>query len=70
MYKSIFAIFSVLLSFLVKAQPEQEIAPPFNIKTATFVQGNQNVIPIFQLGDQFTFLLTIYLVTKLIIIIL
>jgi hypothetical protein len=56
MYKLIFAIFSVLLSFLVKAQTEQEIAPPFNIKTATFVQGNQNVIPIFQLGDQFTFL--------------
>lgn len=55
MYKQIFTIFSILFSFLVSAQPEQEIAPPFNIKTATFIQGNQNVIPIFQLGDQFTF---------------
>lgn len=35
------------------AQVENEIAPPFNIKTVSFVQNNQNVIPIFRLGSGF-----------------
>jgi hypothetical protein len=37
------------------AQVETEIAPPFNIKTISFVQNSQNVIPIFKLGDSFQF---------------
>jgi hypothetical protein len=37
------------------AQIEQEIAPPYNIKTATFIQNNINAIPIFRLGDPFQF---------------
>ncbi|WP_281323684.1 DUF5103 domain-containing protein [Flavobacterium sp. IMCC34518] len=37
------------------AQVETEIAPPFNIKTASFVQNSQNVVPIFKLGDSFQF---------------
>ena len=37
------------------AQVETEIAPPFNIKTASFVQNSQNVVPIFRLGDSFQF---------------
>lgn len=37
------------------AQVEQEIAPPYNIKTATFIQNNINAIPIFRLGDPFQF---------------
>lgn len=40
----------IQLSF---AQIEKEIAPPYNIKTITFVQNNQNQIPIFRLGDRF-----------------
>ncbi len=44
----------VLFCFtLVTAQVENEIVPPYNIKTVSFVQNNQNVVPIFQLGDAF-----------------
>ncbi|MFV5694711.1 DUF5103 domain-containing protein [Flavobacterium sp. LB3P122] len=35
------------------AQVEKEIAPPYNIKTISFVQSEQNVIPIFKLGEGF-----------------
>ena len=35
------------------AQVETEIAPPFNIKTVSFIQNNQNVVPIFTLGSGF-----------------
>lgn len=44
--------FVVFYSFLCNAQ-ETEITPPYNIKTVSFVQNNQNVMPIFQLGDVF-----------------
>ena len=37
------------------AQTEVEIVPPYNIKTVTFIQSNENVIPIFKLGDGFQF---------------
>ncbi len=44
----------VLFCFtLAIAQVENEIVPPYNIKTVSFVQNNQNVVPIFQLGDAF-----------------
>ena len=44
----------VLFCFtLATAQVENEIVPPYNIKTVSFVQNNQNVVPIFQLGDTF-----------------
>jgi hypothetical protein len=44
----------VLFCFtLATAQVENEIVPPYNIKTISFVQNNQNVVPIFQLGDAF-----------------
>lgn len=48
----------LLLSFFcltLTAQVETEIAPPYNIKTASFVQNSQNVVPIFKLGDSFEF---------------
>jgi len=44
--------FVIFYSFFCNAQ-ETEITPPYNIKTVSFVQNNQNVIPIFQLGDVF-----------------
>lgn len=37
------------------AQTETEIVPPYNIKTISFIQSNENVIPIFKLGDGFQF---------------
>lgn len=37
----------------VSAQVENEVAPPYNIKTISFVQNNKNVVPIFPLGDGF-----------------
>lgn len=44
----------VLFCFtLATAQVENEIMPPYNIKTISFLQNNQNVVPIFQLGDAF-----------------
>ncbi|MBF4471924.1 DUF5103 domain-containing protein [Flavobacterium sp. HJJ] len=52
------SIVVILLSFLclsVTAQVETEIPPPYNIKTASFVQNNQNVVPIFRLGESFDF---------------
>ena len=49
-------LFQTLLFFvftLASAQVEKEIIPPFNIKTVSFVQNNQNVVPVFQLADPF-----------------
>jgi len=34
---------------------EKEITPPYNIKTVTFVQNNQNTIPVFRMNDNFQF---------------
>lgn len=39
--------------FKLFSQAEKEVAPPYNIKTVTFVQNNQNAIPIFKLGESF-----------------
>ena len=54
MSKTSFYSFLFLLSSIISlAQAEKEIAPPYNIKTITFVQNGQNTIPIFRLGDSF-----------------
>jgi hypothetical protein len=37
------------------AQTEVEVVPPYNIKTASFVQSNENMVPIFELGAGFQF---------------
>lgn len=52
---SFLSILLFLISLISFAQAEKEIAPPYNIKTVTFVQNNQNTIPIFKLGDSFEF---------------
>ena len=52
---SFLSILLFLISLISFAQVEKEIAPPYNIKTVTFVQNNQNAIPIFRLGDSFEF---------------
>ncbi|MEZ7504644.1 DUF5103 domain-containing protein [Flavobacterium sp. Arc2] len=46
----------IVLLFIITsatAQVENEIAPPFNIKTVSFIQNNENVVPIFELGSGF-----------------
>ncbi len=48
----------ILLLFIVSsavAQSETEVVPPYNIKTATFIQNNANAVPIFELGSGFQF---------------
>lgn len=37
------------------AQIQNEIAPPYHIKTVSFVQNSVNVIPVFELGNSFEF---------------
>jgi len=49
MFKNIF--FKILLIFIVTsavAQTQTEVIPPYNIKTVSFVQSNENVVPIFK----------------------
>lgn len=48
----------IVLIFIVTsavAQTEIEVAPPYNIKTASFTQSGNNVVPIFELGTGFQF---------------
>lgn len=45
-------LFSIVFSFGV-AQVENEVLPPFNIKTVSFIQNETNVIPLFRLGERF-----------------
>ena len=48
---------TVLLFFSIAlAQVEKEVIPPYNIKTISFVQNGQNVVPLIRLGDSFQLL--------------
>lgn len=53
MLRYLFQTLLLLVFTLATAQVEKEIVPPYNIKTISFVQNNQNAVPIFQLGDAF-----------------
>lgn len=51
-------LFQKLLLFFVFAsaaaqEVQTEVAPPYNIKTVTFIQNGSNVVPIFELGSVF-----------------
>ena len=46
-------IILVLTANTAFAQAEKEVAPPYNIKTISFVQNEQNIIPILNLGEGF-----------------
>ena len=50
-----FCLKMVLLFIItsVSAQTEKEVAPPYNIKTISFLQNEQNTTPIFNLGEGF-----------------
>jgi len=51
--KSLLTFVFILVSGNIFSQVEKEIAPPYNIKTVSFLQNGQNAVPIFQLGDSF-----------------
>jgi hypothetical protein len=52
-FLKIFSLFLLFSSYYTFAQVENEVAPPYNIKTISFSQSNQNVIPILKLGEGF-----------------
>lgn len=52
--KKLIILFFILISNFSFSQ-EQEVFPPFNIKTAAFIQNGNPSIPFFRLGDSFEF---------------
>lgn len=55
MLKDLFSTCLLFITAVSFAQIEKEVIPPYNIKTVSFSQNNQNAVPIFQLGDSFQF---------------
>ena len=55
MLKKTFSACLLLATIVSFSQIEKEIIPPYNIKTVSFVQNDQNAIPVFRLGDGFSF---------------
>jgi hypothetical protein len=51
--KSISILIILLIYTTSFSQIEKETITPFNIKTISFVQNNQNAVPVFKLGDGF-----------------
>lgn len=45
---------ALLLSTTAFGQVQQEIAPPYNIKTISLIRNSENVYPYFRLGEGFT----------------
>ncbi len=52
--KSITLLLFSLFYISITAQVQNEVPPPYNIKTVSFEVNNQNMIPIFKLGANFT----------------
>ena len=53
MLKKYLSIVLFLYAISISFSQEKEVNPPYHIKTISFVQNGQNVIPLFQLGDSF-----------------
>lgn len=53
MLRHLFQTLFFLTVTFASAQVETEVVAPYNIKTVSFVQNNQNTVPIFHLGDAF-----------------
>jgi Domain of unknown function (DUF5103) len=53
MLRYLFQTLFFLAVTFASAQVEKEVVAPYNIKTVSFVQNNQNTVPIFQLRDSF-----------------
>ncbi|MGQ3088608.1 type IX secretion system plug protein domain-containing protein, partial [Flavobacterium sp.] len=45
---------ALLFSTTAFGQVQQEIAPPYNIKTVSLMRSSENVYPYFRLGEGFT----------------
>lgn len=54
--KYLLLTFLLLNTIATFSQKEKETIPPYYIKTVSFIQNKQNVIPIFRLGDSFQFI--------------
>ena len=52
-FRSVKVMLLLLMPFIINAQVQQEIPPPYNIKTVSFRQNNENVYPFFRLGESF-----------------
>jgi len=50
-FKRLVALAIILFATVVNAQ---EVQPPYNIKTISFLQNNENVLPYFRLNESFT----------------
>lgn len=52
-----FLFYSLILCFIftfaTAQEVQKEVVPPYNIKTVSFVQNGNNVVPIFELGSTF-----------------
>lgn len=54
MLKPYFTLLLILFAFeFSNAQAEKEVLPPYNIKTISFTQNGQNIVPLIKLGDSF-----------------
>jgi hypothetical protein len=49
----LFTVALFIFCSISNAQEEKEINPPYNIRTVSFYQNDQNAIPVFRLGDSF-----------------
>lgn len=48
-------LFILFFASATAQEVQTEIVPPYNIKTVSFVQNGNNVVPVFELGDTFSF---------------
>ncbi len=55
MAKKLLLLYLILITSISYCQIENEVLPPFNFKTISFLQNGQNNIPIFRLGEPFQF---------------
>ncbi|MCC9063262.1 DUF5103 domain-containing protein [Flavobacterium piscisymbiosum] len=55
LFRNLLLIFIFASATALAQGIQTEIDPPYNIKTVSFVQNGSNVVPIFELGDNFTF---------------
>ncbi|MEQ3662454.1 MAG: DUF5103 domain-containing protein [Flavobacterium sp.] len=53
MQKFLITLLSIVFNFISYSQIENEVQPPFNIKTVAFTQNSNNITPFVKLGESF-----------------
>ncbi|HEY1193450.1 DUF5103 domain-containing protein [Flavobacterium sp.] len=53
LYQSL--LFFFFVNSITAQEIQNEVEPPYNIKTVSFVQNGSNVVPVFELGSTFAF---------------